>query len=381
MAQPPAYNRNKNFTEDVGARTDHSALNAELDRASNSINDIRTNLAILQADDGKLRPSVVTADSISEGLRVSLVEGVVMDAKAMLDRSLAASEASAASAGKAKESETAAAASALASASSADRAEKIAGSLEVRVDGVVETSNRKAEASAVKAAESAGEAALQAKTAAQSVQTAEELAEEAKRHAEIANQRGIPIGTVIMFSAQEPPAGYLKADGLAVGRETYPDLFAAIGTTFGEGDGETTFNLPDLIGRFAEGNDVPGTVKEAGLPNATGVVCTGTAIYEEGSDGLDINTYAGSALFAADDSGRVESGSTDGDHTGNIGIDLSRSSSIYGASDTVQPPALTLLPCIKAFDAFVNSGLVDVTGLANDVARLQSVQLVYWSDE
>lgn len=88
MAQPPAYNREKNFTLNSGRETDHSALNAELDRASNSINDIRTNLAILQADDGKLRPAVVTSDSISEGLRLSLVEGVVMDAQAMLDKSL-----------------------------------------------------------------------------------------------------------------------------------------------------------------------------------------------------------------------------------------------------------------------------------------------------
>lgn len=105
MAQPPAYNREKNFTLNSGRETDHSALNAELDRASNSINDIRTNLAILQADDGKLRPAVVTADSISEELRVSLVEGVVMDAQSMLDKSLVAANASSASAQEAKLSE------------------------------------------------------------------------------------------------------------------------------------------------------------------------------------------------------------------------------------------------------------------------------------
>ena len=105
MAQPPVYNRQKNFADDFGNETDHSALNAELDRASNSINDIRFNLAILQADDGKLRPSVVTADSISQELRVSLVEGVVTDAQTMLDRSLAAADASSNSAIAAKASE------------------------------------------------------------------------------------------------------------------------------------------------------------------------------------------------------------------------------------------------------------------------------------
>ena len=119
MAQPPSYVRQKNFADDFGNETDHPSLNAELDRASNSINDIRTNLAILQADDGKLRPSVVTADSISEELRISLVEGVVMDAQTMLDRSLAAAEASSASAREAKAYEALARESSVVAAESA----------------------------------------------------------------------------------------------------------------------------------------------------------------------------------------------------------------------------------------------------------------------
>lgn len=80
MAQPPAYNRSKDFTEDFGSETDHSALNAELDTAANSINDIRTNLAIMQADDGKLRPGVVTPDSISAALRTDLINGATAGA-------------------------------------------------------------------------------------------------------------------------------------------------------------------------------------------------------------------------------------------------------------------------------------------------------------
>ena len=136
MVQPPAYNREKNFTLNNGRETDHAALNAELDRASNSINDIRTNLAILQADDGKLRPAVVTADSISEELRVSLVEGVVMDAQSMLDRSLAAADASSKSAAVAKASETVA--------------------LECKMSAVQSATS--AQQSAAEAAESAGKA-------------------------------------------------------------------------------------------------------------------------------------------------------------------------------------------------------------------------------
>ena len=51
-----------------------------------------------------------------------------------------------------------------------------------------------------------------------------------------------------------------------------------------------------------------------------------------------------------------------------INLDLSESNPIYGASDTVQPPALTLLPCIKAFDAATDPGLIDITELAQEMA-------------
>lgn len=53
-------------------------------------------------------------------------------------------------------------------------------------------------------------------------------------------------GSVILTAAQNIPEGYLECNGQAVSRSTYAQLFAAIGTTFGAGDGSTTFNLPDL---------------------------------------------------------------------------------------------------------------------------------------
>src|SRR5699024_9741731 len=51
------------------------------------------------------------------------------------------------------------------------------------------------------------------------------------------------------------PAGWLKCNGRAVSRTIYADLFAAIGTSFGNGDGSTTFNLPDFRGEFLRGWD------------------------------------------------------------------------------------------------------------------------------
>ncbi len=64
---------------------------------------------------------------------------------------------------------------------------------------------------------------------------------------------GSPPGSVVAFAVNTPPAGWLKANGAAVSRTTYARLFAAIGATFGPGDGSTTFNLPDLRGEFIRG--------------------------------------------------------------------------------------------------------------------------------
>lgn len=58
----------------------------------------------------------------------------------------------------------------------------------------------------------------------------------------------LPIGTIIPYSTASAPDGYLSCNGAAISRETYKKLFAIIGTTYGEGDGSTTFNLPNLSG-------------------------------------------------------------------------------------------------------------------------------------
>lgn len=65
----------------------------------------------------------------------------------------------------------------------------------------------------------------------------------------------VPAGAVFWFAADSPPTGYLECDGSAVSRSTYAALFAVVGTTFGVGDGSTTFALPDLRGEFVRGWD------------------------------------------------------------------------------------------------------------------------------
>ena len=63
----------------------------------------------------------------------------------------------------------------------------------------------------------------------------------------------MPIGAVIMFGGAAAPTGWLLCQGQAVSRTTYADLFGILGTTYGVGDGTTTFNLPDLRSRLPIG--------------------------------------------------------------------------------------------------------------------------------
>ena len=65
----------------------------------------------------------------------------------------------------------------------------------------------------------------------------------------------VPTGAVMPFAAAAAPAGFLLCQGQAVSRSTYASLFAVLGTTHGNGDGTTTFNLPDYRGRFLRGVD------------------------------------------------------------------------------------------------------------------------------
>lgn len=152
------------------------------------------------------------------------------------------------------------------------------------------------------------------------------------------------VGEIKWFAFNNAPEGFLVCDGAVVSRATYADLFAVIGTTYGAGDGSTTFALPNLIDIFMQGSKTVGTVKKAGLPNITGE--TG---YRTSNDVNYHNTINGAFTHHSGDKRYAlawGSGQTNPAYP-LITFDASRSNSIYGSSDTVQPPALTLLPCIK----------------------------------
>lgn len=97
----------------------------------------------------------------------------------------------------------------------------------------------------------------------------------------------LPSGVIMAYSSTTAPTGWLYCDGSAVSRTTYADLFATIGTTYGSGNGFTTFHLPDFRGRFLRGAD-----NAAGIdPNAA----TRTAMNSGGNTGDNAGSVQGYA--------------------------------------------------------------------------------------
>lgn len=91
----------------------------------------------------------------------------------------------------------------------------------------------------------------------------------------------VPSGVVVPFAGSSAPAGWLLCYGQAVSRTAYAALFTVISTTFGAGDGSTTFNVPDLRGRVAAGVDNMGGTA-AGRVTSGGSGITGTTLSATG---------------------------------------------------------------------------------------------------
>jgi len=155
-------------------------------------------------------------------------------------------------------------------------------------------------------------------------------------------QNGWPAGVIIPFAGTSVPTGYLLCNGAAVSRTNYANLFAAIGTLYGAGDGSTTFNLPDARDRVlqgASGTRSVGSYIAAGLPNIVGsfepVMGGGSA-----SGAVTWYPYPNNQRILETDSGY-------GYIVGSYGFSAQRSNAIYGASSTVQQPAIATNFIIK----------------------------------
>ena len=154
----------------------------------------------------------------------------------------------------------------------------------------------------------------------------------------------MPTGMIFPWPGDTPPEGAIVADGRELSRTTYAGLFSIFGTTYGAGDGSTTFNVPDLDGRFIELTTDAGSVGqfvEPGLPNITGYFGRLT-----GTRGVDEGTFSGA--FALNGASNLSHGGQDSaTNARNSDFDASRCSVIYGETETVQPFALRGLACIK----------------------------------
>lgn len=201
MPQPPKYQRTKDFTVDYGDQTDHAALNSELDSAASSINSIRTNLALIQRDDGGLKQGVVTADSvdpsfideISSGV-VSQVEGAVAEAEAAAVSATNAALTATAASTDANASKISAANSATAATLASQSASTSANAAQVSQTAAA-ASQTAAAASQAAAATSAGDAATSATAAAASATAAANSATTATTQAGVATTKATEAST------------------------------------------------------------------------------------------------------------------------------------------------------------------------------------------
>ncbi len=142
------------------------------------------------------------------------------------------------------------------------------------------------------------------------------------------NPVGPVAGTVAHFAASTAPAGWLKANGATVSRTAYAALFAAIGTTYGVGDGATTFGVPDLRGEFLRGLDDGRGVDSA---RAIGSAQAG-----------QMPSHTHSAPNGANSSGSVDGGAAMGGSTGVTGA----AGGTENASEN-RPRNVAMLACIK----------------------------------
>jgi hypothetical protein len=152
----------------------------------------------------------------------------------------------------------------------------------------------------------------------------------------------VPSGGIMAFAMNSAPSGWLAANGSAVSRTLYANLFAAIGTTYGAGDGSTTFALPNLSGIFVRGS---GSQTISGVTyNKTFSAKEGDAFQNfTGTITTTIDLLGGTGAFAAGSAGsslRPTGAAT----TNGVTFDPS---TVARTSTETRPANIAMLYCIK----------------------------------
>lgn len=159
----------------------------------------------------------------------------------------------------------------------------------------------------------------------------------------------IPVGAVVPFAGSAAPTGWLLCDGGAVSRSTYANLFSVLSTTYGGGDGSTTFNVPDLVGRVVVGlnlsnTDVDSMGENDGLPAASRSVKHNTTVTRVN------DVTVGGGPFSKPGALSAAGGGADNDATGNpiVTQQPTFSGGPGGSRPTDTPAFLVLKYIIKA---------------------------------
>ncbi len=147
----------------------------------------------------------------------------------------------------------------------------------------------------------------------------------------------MPTASIMPYAGSSAPTGYLLCDGAAISRSTYSTLFGLLATTYGSGDGSSTFNIPDLRGRVIAGQDDMGGSSANRLTNQTGGV-NGDVLGDTG--GAETHTLSISEMPAHTHTVPASGSRLRGDSTSEVASNIqgiSGSTGGGGAHNNVQP--------------------------------------------
>ena len=164
--------------------------------------------------------------------------------------------------------------------------------------------------------------------------------------------QGVNTGIVIPWSDSSIPSGFLECNGTAVSRTTYADLFSVVGTTYGVGDGSTTFNVPDLQGRCCQNNSPSKAFASSGgaaTVTATGNVSGNLASHTLSESELAAHTHpispTGNYSGASGGSGTLSAGGSIGGGGGHV--HAVAGAGLTGDAKSVLQKYITLVYIIK----------------------------------
>ncbi|WP_306382879.1 phage tail protein [Pseudomonas protegens] len=180
------------------------------------------------------------------------------------------------------------------------------------------------------------------------------------------NMSALPVGAMVPFPKGTVPPGFLEVDGSVQSAATYPDLAAYLGTTFNTGgEGAGNFRLPESRGEFLRGWDhgrgvdagrALGASQTDALQNITGESST----FPTGSTA----PLSSSGAFKTNARSLVPTGIAGGGAWSSASIDFDASRVARTAAET-RPRNLAVMWCIKAWNAPINQGNIDVAALAS----------------